>query len=86
MFTRKDALAAITEKFPETKTMTGTDYINGGTKSWVVSPESRLEQMIELHHPSFDGLKEGSEGLDEKTAEHFRGSVEHNYKNEHGLW
>lgn len=86
MFTRKDAIEAIREKFPKTETMTGRDYINGGTKSWVVSPESRLKQMIELHEPMYDGLKEGGEGLQNATKDHFLASVEHNYKNENGLW
>lgn len=86
MFTRKDAIEAIREKFPKTETMTGRDYINGGTKQWIVSPESRLKQMIELHEPMFDGLKEGAEGLSDEHGDFFRNSVEHNYKNEHGLW
>jgi hypothetical protein len=86
MFTRKEALAAIREKFPEDKTFTNTDYINGGTRTHVATPEYRLKSMIDLHEPFYDGLKEGGEGLDDKTAEHFLGSVEHNYKNENGLW
>jgi hypothetical protein len=86
MFTREDAIKAIAEKFPETKTMTGTDYINGGTKSWVESPETRLHRMINLHEPELDGLKEGNSGLEDSREKSFRDSVEHDFKNENGLW
>lgn len=86
MFTRKEALEAIAAKFPETYEKTEKDYFNGGTKTYTVSPEWHLKKMIDLHEPSYDGLKEGGEGIDAKTAEHFVASVEHNYKNENGLW
>jgi hypothetical protein len=86
MFTRKDALEAIREKFPVDKTFTNTDYINGGTRTYVATPEKRLKSMIDLHEPMFDGLKEGAEGISDEHGDFFRGSVEHNYKNENGLW
>jgi hypothetical protein len=86
MFTRTDALKAITEKFPKTETRTQKDYINGGTKDFTVSPEWRLGKMIDLHEPVYDGLKEGGEGLQNATKDHFLASVEHDYKNENGLW
>jgi hypothetical protein len=87
MFTRKEALEVIREKFPVDKTFISKDYAKGyGTRTYVATPENRLKSMIDLHEPFFDGLKEGGEGLNEEAAEHFRSSVIHNYKNENGLW
>ncbi|UDL16744.1 hypothetical protein SEA_ATUIN_51 [Arthrobacter phage Atuin] len=86
MFTRKEALEIITQFFPKTEEKTQRDYVNGGTHTYTVSPEWRLKKMIDLHEPFYDGLKEGEAGLPENLALHFRNSVEHNYKNENGLW
>lgn len=84
MFTREDALKAIREKFPEDKTF---NYTAAGVEhTFVATPEHRLRKMIDLHEPTFDGLKEGASGLDIGLSEFFLKSVEHNYKNENGLW
>jgi hypothetical protein len=87
MFTRKEAIEVIREKFPKTETKTGIDYANyGGTKQWVVSPEWRLEKMIDLAEPTLDALKTDDGSLDERSEELFRQNVEIDYKNENGLW
>lgn len=82
---RDDALKIIAEKFPET-TVTETDYINGGTREVHWTAEKRLDKMIELAEPSFDGLKEGSYGIPKDFAKWFIRTVEYDYKNEFGLW
>lgn len=85
MFTQEDALKAIAEKFP-TETIREKDYINGGFKDVVWTPEKRLQRhYIELHEPVFNGLKNGAPGLDEKTAEFFLRAVEISYKDAHNL-
>lgn len=84
MFTRKEALALLAEKFPVTTT-TQKDYATGGTREVVWTPEKRLERDIDLHEPQFDGLKEGGEGLDPETADWFREKLEIQYKDENGL-
>lgn len=86
MFTRKEAIEAVREKFPKTETKTGKDYINGGTKQWVVSPEKRLDWMIDLCEPTLDALKTDEGSLDERSEELFRQNLEIDYKNENGLW
>lgn len=86
MFTREDAIKVIAEKFPNTETKTSKDYINGGTRTWVSSPETRLDRMIDLAEPTLDGLKKDASGLDVGLVEFFKTSVEHDYKNENGLW
>lgn len=86
MFTRKDALELLAATFP-TETIRQKDRVNGGFKNVVWTPEKRLEHhYIDLHQPYFDGLKEGTYGLDEEGEKSFRQSVDHDYKNEHGLW
>lgn len=85
MFTREEALALVTEKFP-TKTVEQTDYVNGGTKTVTTTPEKWLDQTIDLAEPSYDGLKPNANGLDEDTEEVFRRFVLSTYKNENGLW
>jgi hypothetical protein len=85
MFTRKDAIEAIAEKFP-TETIRQRDRVNGGFKDVVWTPEKRLEHFyIDLHQPHFDGLKEGALGLDEEEAADFLRVVENNYKDSNGL-
>lgn len=84
MFTRKEALALLAETFP-VETTTQKDYINGGTREVIWTPEKRLEVKINLHEPIFDGLKEGGEGLDPEMADWFRKKVEIQYKDENGL-
>lgn len=85
MFTRKDAVKAIAEKFP-TETIRQRDRVNGGFKDVVWTPEKRLDHFyISLHEPSLDGLKEDGPGVDEETAQHFLRSVENSYKDAHGL-
>jgi hypothetical protein len=86
MFTRKDALELLAATFP-VETIRQKDYINGGYRDVVWTPEKILErQFIELHDPSFEGLKEGGAGIDAEKEKFFRASVEHKYKNKHGLW
>ncbi|QFG12189.1 Hypothetical Protein OBI_RACECAR_61 [Arthrobacter phage Racecar] len=86
MFTRKDAIEAIAAKFP-VETIRQRDYANGGFKDVTWTPEKRLDlHYINLCEPELDALKEGGEGLPDSKADSFRASVEHNYKNKHGLW
>jgi hypothetical protein len=89
MFTREDALKAIREKFPETKTTRQKYWENGevaGYRDVVWTPEKRLDGLIDLYEPTFDGLMEGNEGIDIGLSQHFHEEVEHYYKNENGLW
>jgi hypothetical protein len=85
MFTRKDALELLAATFPE-EDITSTDYENGGTKTVHWDAELHLKQMINLQEPQLDALKTEGEGLDAEMEQQFRKSVDHNYKNKHGLW
>jgi hypothetical protein len=85
MFTRKDALELLAATFPE-EDITSTDYENGGTKTIHWDAEKHLQVMIDIQEPHLDALKTEGEGLDAKLEQHFRDSVDHDYKNKHGLW
>lgn len=85
MFTRKDALELLAATFPE-EDIESKDYINGGTRTVHWDAELHLKQMINLQEPRLDGLKTEGEGLNAEDEAHFRKSVDHNYKNKHGLW
>ena len=86
MFTRKEALALLAEKFPENKENLYQTEVHGEFRKVIWTPEKRLEQMIDLTEPALDGLKEDGEGIPDDQASLFRRSVEFDYKNENGLW
>jgi hypothetical protein len=82
---REEAIKIIAAKFP-TQTVNSRDYLNGGVKEIVWTPERRLDSKIDLFEPTLDGLKKGAGGIDVGLDQFFINSVEHDYKNEHGLW